>query len=108
MKKKQVIGLIAAMVVFTLTAVTGLTSAAAVRGAFTKTESASGEPADNIALIPITGAIGGTTYDMFGNPTSSYVHGRVLSYIRDMANSDTNKGIFLYVDSPGGSVFESD
>lgn len=108
MNKKKMTNLITAAVVIVLVAATIIASATALRSASKNPGTPSKEPANNVALIPIVGSIGGTTYDAFGNPSGSYVHNRVLRYIKDMTNSETNKGIFLYVDSPGGSVFESD
>lgn len=108
MKKKQVIGLVAAAAIFVLIAAAGLASGTTLRNAVTGTGSSAKEPENNIALISITGTIGPTTYDAFGNISSSYVHNRILNNIKDMTESEENKGIFLYMDSPGGSVFESD
>lgn len=31
-----------------------------------------------------------------------------MNYIDEMIDSDDNKGILLYVDSPGGAVYQSD
>ena len=39
---------------------------------------------------------------------SEYRHDYYLEFIDKMENADNNKGIFLYVDSPGGTVYESD
>ena len=39
---------------------------------------------------------------------SEYRHDYYLEFIDKMEKADNNKGIFLYVDSPGGTVYESD
>ena len=40
--------------------------------------------------------------------SATYNHAWTLNQIDDLMENDYNKGIFLYVDSPGGGVYESD
>jgi len=46
------------------------------------------------------------TIDEYGS--GSYNHQYLLNAINSMAEDDRNKGIILYVDTPGGSVYASD
>lgn len=40
--------------------------------------------------------------------SSTYQHNWTLNKINALMNNDSNKGIFLYINSPGGGVYESD
>lgn len=109
LKTKQIIGLVAAALVVLLVGLVGVTAAGGLRELLARQTSVTPEPeAPNVALLYITGEIGSTSYDIFGQPTGSYVHSRVLQLIEDMTASENNRGILLYVDSPGGTVFASD
>lgn len=61
---------------------------------------------DFIGVIDIVGTIGASSNRLTSENT--YNHDLYLKYIEKMEKSDKNKGILLYVDSPGGSVYESD
>lgn len=39
---------------------------------------------------------------------ASYNHNWTLDYIDELMNEDSNRGILLYVNSPGGGIYESD
>lgn len=56
-----------------------------------------------VGVLHITGEISGS-----GDSSSTYQHDWTLQQVRKMKNDPDNKGILLYVNSPGGSVFESD
>lgn len=45
---------------------------------------------------------------MLGRQAPGYNHDLYMKYIDKMIKSSSNKGIMLYVDSPGGTVYESD
>ncbi len=62
---------------------------------------------DFIGVINIVGEIGPSS-DNVWNTSSGYNHNLYMKYIEQMEESDKNKGILLYVDSPGGTVYESD
>lgn len=113
MKRKQIFGIVAAAIVFVLVAWTGIAAAGQLRerlsGLIGSASQEISMPAgDSVAVVDIVGTIDQTSYDMFGNPTSSYDHNAILQLIYDMANSDKNKGLLLYIDSGGGSVYETD
>lgn len=109
MKNKQIAGLIAAAIILVLVGTLGVATASGLNNALSGGTKVSAEPNEPfIAVLHIVGEIGNTTYDIFGQPTSSYVHSRVLSLIKDMTASENNRGILLYINSPGGTVFASD
>lgn len=62
---------------------------------------------DFVGVINIEGEIGPSSSNSFTSD-SKYNHDFYLKYIEKMEKSDKNKGILLYVDSPGGAVYESD
>lgn len=62
---------------------------------------------DFVGVINIEGEIGASSSNSLTSD-STYNHDFYLKYIEMMEKSDKNKGILLYVDSPGGAVYESD
>lgn len=62
---------------------------------------------DFVGVINIEGEIGASSFNSLTSD-STYNHDFYLKYIEKMEKSDKNKGILLYVDSPGGAVYESD
>jgi protease-4 len=61
-----------------------------------------------IARLDVTGTISGSpNVDIFGN-ISGYNHSWTLDGIDDLIYDDNNFGLILFVDSPGGGVYESD
>ena len=62
---------------------------------------------DFVGVINIEGEIGASSSNSLTSD-STYNHDFYLKYIVKMEQSDKNKGILLYVDSPGGAVYESD
>ncbi|MBE6877849.1 MAG: signal peptide peptidase SppA [Ruminococcaceae bacterium] len=63
------------------------------------------QPAESFAIINIVGTI------QAGNEGSArigYDHNATLNYIDELMEDESNKGIFLDVDSGGGTVYESD
>lgn len=62
---------------------------------------------DFIGVINIVGTIQASTGSSWYSD-EVYNHDLYMKYIDQMMKSKRNKGIMLYVDSPGGSVYESD
>ena len=63
------------------------------------------KPSKSFAVINIIGTIqAGNT----GSARVGYDHDATLNYIDELINDDTNTGIFLDVNSGGGTVYESD
>lgn len=64
---------------------------------------------DFVGIINIVGEIGPSEEEnIWSTTTSSYDHNLNIELVEAMMESDSNKGILLYVDSPGGTVYESD
>jgi len=123
MKTKQIIGIIITGVVIIAVGVTGAftnivsnrvseAQRQAGRGIFNEVLSQPGNtvdlPAEDfVGVINIEGTISESTVSSWSS-SSSYNHDLYLDYVDQMINSDNNKGILLYVNSPGGAVYQSD
>lgn len=60
-----------------------------------------------IATIYVEGDIASGQTDSFGLPTG-YQHNWTLDKIDELAADHNNRGLIIFVDSPGGGVYESD
>ena len=60
-----------------------------------------------VGTIYVEGTIGPGSSDYFGIPTG-YQHEWTLEQIDELISDENNKGLILYVNSPGGGVYESD
>jgi protease-4 len=61
-----------------------------------------------IAEIHVVGEISGSpSTDMLGN-ISGYYHNWTLNQIDNLMSDSNNAGLFVFVDTPGGGVYESD
>ena len=118
MKKKQIIGLVVAAALFVVV------SAASV---FTNTISKNllqnsaddiinlggsyqfNPPSeDYIAIVRVEGTIQEQSGSSTLEASSGYQHDSTMNYIDELMDDSNNKGILLYVDSPGGTVYESE
>lgn len=64
---------------------------------------------DYIGVVNVQGTIkASSTSDSLFSAEEGYDHTLNMKFVDKMMDSDTNKGIILYVDSPGGTVYESD
>lgn len=118
MKKKQIIGLVVAATLFVVV------SAASV---FTNTISKNllqnsaddiinlggsyqfNPPSeDYIAIVRVEGTIQEQSGSSTLEASSGYQHDSTMNYIDELMDDSNNKGILLYVDSPGGTVYESE
>ncbi|MDE6567418.1 MAG: signal peptide peptidase SppA [Lachnospiraceae bacterium] len=119
MKTKQLVGIVVTGAVIIAVGVSGVLSNIAKarynKSADTFMSSIVGTtnkvslPTDEfIGIINIVGEIGPGSDNVWGSSSSEYNHNLYLNYIDQMEKSDKNKGILLYVDSPGGTVYESD
>jgi len=121
MKKKQIIGLVAAGAVFIVVSVSSVVTNKLMDLWTAQTEStmmSSVMSMENgfdlpvtpyVARVKVEGTIMETedTGSIFAQ-TVGYDHQKTLDYIDALIESDSNRGIFLEVDSPGGSVYETD
>lgn len=62
---------------------------------------------DFVGVVSVVGEIGPGATDIWSSG-SGYNHSMTMDYIDAMMYSDYNQGILLYIDSPGGTVYESD
>lgn len=125
MKKKQVTGIVIAGIVFVAVGFFGVMSNYLAGKFADKGESSvssfnsmmKGLDKDAAISLPLTDYIGvvdvqGTIQASSGSDSlfsaEGYDHTLNMKFIDKMMDSDTNKGIVLYVDSPGGTVYESD
>lgn len=118
MKTKQLAGIVVTGVVIIAVGVSGVVSNIAkarydksadsfMSSLVSATEKVSLPSDDFIGVINIVGEIGPSS-DNIWSSSSGYNHSLYLDYIDQMEKSSKNKGILLYVDSPGGTVYESD
>lgn len=122
MNKKQIIGLIAASVAFVFISVASIITKTVSDNMSNKNEQTKNTlesmlnsekvtlpDKDFVGVVKVEGKItdASKSSSMFSNP-QSYNHKKTLKYIDSMMESKNNKGIILYVNSPGGAVYESD
>ncbi|MEG2199902.1 MAG: S49 family peptidase, partial [Anaerovorax sp.] len=60
-----------------------------------------------IGVVSVEGEIGSGSVDTFGIPYG-YQHQWTLNQIDEMMDDHKNKGMVVFIDSPGGGVYESD
>lgn len=119
MNKKRWIGAAVAAAVFVLVGLLGVSSAVLSNKAIERTTSefnnlinGSAEDitpdSDYIAVVTVTGTIQQQSTVSRFELTEGYQHDDTLEYIDELMDDDWNKGILLYVDSPGGAVYESE
>jgi protease-4 len=118
MKKKQIVGIVIAGLVFVFVCISGVLSNYLSNQLMKETNKdmvsflmAAGEsyelPLDPfIGVVKVEGTIADVETSVF--ETALYNHQGTLDYIDAMMDSDANRGILLYVNSPGGGVYESD
>lgn len=122
MNKKQIIGLIAAALCFVFVSVASVITESVSNNMLNKNEETkktfesmlNSEKItlpnnDFVGVVKVEGTIkdGADSASIFQNQ-QSYNHKKILKYIDSMIESKNNKGIILYVNSPGGGVYESD
>ncbi len=116
MSKKQITGLIIAVILFIVTGVISVFTNAAVTKTFmpdidnmalsTKEQNT---PIENyIAVIPITGTIEAQKEGSVFETSQGYQHQTILDFVDQLMSDSYNQGILLYLDTPGGAVYESD
>ncbi|MBR1443882.1 MAG: signal peptide peptidase SppA [Firmicutes bacterium] len=117
MKKKQIIGIVVAGVMFIITATASTVVNQYIENVSISENDSSVSMLDKSIKLPSNDFIGvvnvnGTIVN--NDPTESalrvleYDHDQIIKYIDDMEYSNNNKGLLLVVDSPGGTVYASD
>ncbi|MCP1108740.1 signal peptide peptidase SppA [Ohessyouella blattaphilus] len=115
MKKKQVLGLVVAAIIFVLVGISSVFTNKVSESMFEKTASTlltggaefSAPLSDYIAVVRVEGTIAQQTESSVWMPTSGYQHTTTMEYLDNLMADSRNVGILLYVDSPGGAVYES-
>lgn len=123
MKTKQLIGIIVTGVVIIAVGVTGVVSNVISQKILGSAEEQAGSSIfdmmndmttseltlpqnDFVGVINVVGEIGESTSGF--SSSDEYNHDLYMDYIEQMEQSSANQGILLYVDSPGGAVYQSD
>lgn len=72
-------------------------------------ESAEQTPlSDYVAVVEVEGSIAGEPETSIWGEAEGYDHPRTMEYINQLMEDEANKGILLYVNTPGGEVTASD
>lgn len=119
MSKKQIGGLVVAVALFILTGITSVfTNTIAERSTTSMVENMEkildggvtfdAPQSDYIAVVRVEGTIQQQTAPSLFESSAGYQHSTTMDYIDYLTYDDYNQGILLYVDSPGGAVYESD
>ncbi len=131
MKKKQWIGIVVAGVVFIAVCATGILSnvvqSKLTEKADTKSKTSTSEmlssiwgsseenvtlpEEDFVGVLNIVGTIqanSSNSISLSGSDDGQYNHNLYMKYVDELEKSKKNKAILLYVNSPGGTVYESD
>lgn len=116
MKTKQIIGLVVAGILFIAIGVSSVLTNAVSEKILGDSVSTllSGNyefhaPShDYIAIVRVEGTIQQQTETSSLTGASGYQHTTTMEYVDQLIRDPNNKGILLYVDSPGGTVYESE
>lgn len=121
MKKKQIIGLIIAVVMFTMCGMASVLTntfsqsfLAQNRLSFNMNTAVAESMEDMlptepyIAIVEVSGTIQEQTSTSIFESAEGYQHNDTLAYIDSLIYDSNNSAILLYVDSPGGTVYESE
>lgn len=116
MKKRQIVGLVVAGILFIAVGVTSVFSnslsekvaADNVAKMLASGENFNPPMSDYIAIVRVEGVIQQQTEASIFETEAGYQHTDTINYIDKLKSDKNNKGILLYVDSPGGTVYESD
>lgn len=116
MNKKQIIGAVVAVILFIAVGVSSVFTNTLSKKMFEKpaeefltggtTISLPMEPF--IGVVEVKGTIQEQTQSSIFEPVVGYQHTTTLEYIDKLMDDENNTGILLKVDSPGGTVYESE
>ena len=116
MKNKQNIGIVVSAVMFIITCAASMLTNGLMDRIFGSVSSEiltggvefSAPLEDYIAIVSVTGTIQEQTETGLFDVAEGYQHTTTMEYINELIDDRSNKGILLYVDSPGGTVYESE
>lgn len=92
-----------AIVLFVLVSIAGT-----FRALLTPVSGNTTPPSGSFSVVRVEGTIMASSGGGLGINSPSYNHGATLQYIRQLTEDEGNKGILLYMNTPGGSVYEGD
>jgi len=118
MKNKQIIGIVVAAVLFVVVGFSSVLSHALSERILANstsllesmTDESTFSPPDEeyIGIVKVVGTIQEQTQESVFDTPAGYQHLDTMDYIDQLAWDDNNTGILLYIDSPGGTVYESE
>lgn len=109
MKKKQLISLIIAVLCFVFVGASNvLVRHVADSSLLSSIEDLDSPMSEYIGIVNVSGTImpNDSSSSLFG--TAGYDHNYLMNSVDEMMNDDLNVGIFLNLDTPGGTVYEAD
>lgn len=65
-------------------------------------------PNNSFSVIQVVGEIRNVGSDPLGINDPSYHHAATVEHIRQLTENENNKGILLYMNTPGGALYETD
>ncbi len=65
-------------------------------------------PGNTFSVIHVKGTVQTIESTVLGLSSSTYYHDDTLDYIEELIENESNKGILLFMDTPGGGVTEGD
>lgn len=121
MNKKQIVGAVVAAVLFIVIGVSSVLTNMVSKGLVSQTEeqvknmlsggvTMDAPDSDYIGIVSVVGTIQEqtTSTSLTSAASGQYQHTTMMEYIDSMMTDDNNTGILLYVDSPGGTVYEAE
>ena len=116
MNKKQIGGLVIAAILFIMVGVSSVLTNTwsekilkeSMGELLTEVDGFNPPSGDYIAIVTVQGTIQEQTETGVFDVPVGYQHITTLDYIDNLMDDSDNKGILLYVDSPGGTVYESE
>ncbi len=110
MSTKKIVGIAIACLLLIITGISGVYTAQTLQE-FTvpdTEELLNNAYGQDIAMINIIGTIDDTGDDISSVINGTYRHDATVDQIKDLTKNNSNKGILLYLNTPGGGVLESD
>lgn len=121
MNKKQIVGAVVAAVLFIAIGVSSVLTNTVSQGILGNTQeqvqqmlaggvTLDAPTSDYIGVVSVEGTIQEQTEStsLTGISTGGYKHNTMMEFIDSMMDDNNNQGILLYVDSPGGTVYEAE
>lgn len=111
MKTKQIIVLIIALAIFTVTGLSNVKKeeAPSFFASLMETSEESYPNEDYVAVLRVSGTISevSDSGSIYSEP-SAYQHAELMDYVDDLMFDDNNTALYLIIDSPGGTLYASD